>query len=280
MKVMQSLERKILEVNPKDFIKRSAIAQDFSELVNYSAKIFSPDGELLVVYEANADAAPLRVARECLNAAKFTWNKRSNGMKTNSEIFGYAPRHGMRRQPCRLSAWQLTEQAAGKALMDAASFLDEWYERHTPESYRLHRETVSQVLPDWKIEDTVFTSGIANKNNQVDYHYDAGNFKDCRSIMIGFREKCRGGLLAVPQLNLLFEIGDNSIISFDGQSLIHGVTPMYISPGGFRYTVVYYSLRKMWDCSPIDEELIAFRKRMDATTVNPHWKRKERGDGE
>ena len=118
------------------------------------------------------------------------------------------------------------------------------------------------------MKDSVFTSGIANKNNVIDYHFDKGNFKRCHSVMIGFKKNCTGGFLSVPQLGIKFDISDNSIISFDGQSLIHGVTPISISPGGFRYTVVYYSLSQMWKCVPIDEELIEFRKKMDVQAEN------------
>jgi len=42
---------------------------------------------------------------------------------------------------------------------------------------------------------------------------------------------------------------------FDGQSILHGVTPITkTSEDAVRFTVVYYSLKQMWSCeSPGDE---------------------------
>ena len=274
---MQSLERKAIELDPKDYIRRSATESDCSELIDYSAKIFSPDGELLVVYETEVDADWMQAARDAMRKAKFGTNTRSNGMKTHSKIFGYAPRHGMRRHPCRLAGFNTDQPQAAQALEDAAKFLNQWYKANSPSAHRVHEETIEKVLPDWRIGETVFTSGIANKNNTLDYHFDAGNFKDCRSVMIGFRERCGGGLLSVPQLDIKFDIGDCSIISFDGQILIHGVTPLLMRRGGFRFTAVYYALRQMWDCAPITKEIIEFRKKMDELARDPHWDRHARG---
>jgi hypothetical protein len=43
---------------------------------------------------------------------------------------------------------------------------------------------------------------------------------------------------------------------FDGQELLHGVTPIkQLSEHARRYTIVFYSLVGMWSCLPLDEEL-------------------------
>ena len=49
---------------------------------------------------------------------------------------------------------------------------------------------------------------------------------------------------------------------FDGQGIMHGVTPItYESPLSYRYSIVYYSLKQMWKCLTIDEELVRIRNK-------------------
>jgi len=73
------------------------------------------------------------------------------------------------------------------------------------------------------------------------------------SNMLGFKRHCEGGYLAVPEYDLALEIADNSLSMFDGQNLLHGVTPMRLtSDGAHRFTIVFYSLKGVWQCLPVD----------------------------
>jgi hypothetical protein len=124
------------------------------------------------------------------------------------------------------------------------------------------------VLDDWKIGDTPFTSGIINKNNQLPYHFDAGNVKNVWSNMVVFKKDVTGGCLACPELGITFELKDNSVLMFDGQNILHGVTPFNkTSPNGYRYSIVYYSLLPMWNCLPPKEEIKQAANRRRAREV-------------
>lgn len=88
--------------------------------------------------------------------------------------------------------------------------------------------------------------------------------------MAGFRHKSTGGLLCVPELDISFSISDRSFISFDGQRLVHGVTPIKVRKGGYRFTAVYYSMQQMWKCLPLKEEIQHYRSsRTDAEKRSP-----------
>ena len=79
--------------------------------------------------------------------------------------------------------------------------------------------------------------------------------------MIVFKDGVEGGHLACPEYDITLECSDNSIVMFDGQNILHGVTPIqYVRKDAYRYSVVYYSLRQMWNCLTVDEELIRIRK--------------------
>ena len=113
---------------------------------------------------------------------------------------------------------------------------------------------------NWKLGETVFTSGIVNKNNQINYHFDTGNFTEVFSAMLAFKNDMVGGHLVLPQYDLALEIADGSLTLFDGQKALHGVTPIhYKSDRSYRFTMVYYSLKNMWHCLEIDDELARIR---------------------
>ena len=139
--------------------------------------------------------------------------------------------------------------------------IEGFYREHFPEVLETHYRVVEQkILPEWRISGSPFTSGIVNKNNELPYHRDAGNFKGVYSNMIAFKNQVSGGRLCVPEFGIKFEIEDNSLLIFDGQKYLHGVTPI-IKTGrqSYRYTVVYYSLEQLWKCLPIGEELDRIR---------------------
>ena len=80
--------------------------------------------------------------------------------------------------------------------------------------------------------------------------------------MFGFKQGISGGYLAVPEVGLGFEIGDRSLLLFDGQGLLHGVTPITKrSENAKRYSIVYYSLQQMWNCEAIGVELDRLRNK-------------------
>ena len=80
--------------------------------------------------------------------------------------------------------------------------------------------------------------------------------------MVVFKGGVSGGFLSLPEYRAGVELKDNSLFMFDGQSILHGVTPIKKhNPNSYRYSIVYYSLRQMWKCLTIDEEVIRIRQR-------------------
>jgi hypothetical protein len=79
--------------------------------------------------------------------------------------------------------------------------------------------------------------------------------------MIVFKQYTEGGRLSCPEYGVKFEVADNTIIIFDGQKILHGVTPIkHLNKAAYRYSVVYYSLAQMWNCGHVNEELVRIRK--------------------
>jgi hypothetical protein len=187
-----------------------------------------------------------------LRAIRYHRTARTAGLLTTSRTFGYAPKLPLRGEDtCRTAKLAREAPREHAIIAGLAEVVEDWYRRLNPHLYAEHEQIVSKVLPDWRLSGGVFTSGIINRNNKLPYHFDGGNFADCWSNMLVFKHGCVGGDLVCPELDLCFRVADHSLLMFDGQSILHGVSPFRLVRGdGYRYSIVFYSLQRMWTCDP------------------------------
>jgi hypothetical protein len=106
--------------------------------------------------------------------------------------------------------------------------------------------------------------------------------------MIILKKDMQGGYLSLPEFGIGVECSNNSLFLFDGQGILHGVTPFKkLSLDSYRYSIVYYSMQQIWKCLPLTEELAHVRelkaqrelKRTSKNitkTIQEHEKNKER----
>lgn len=256
---MKTLEIDRKEVDIARLRTREAMVGDCRNFTDEPTSVYE-NGKLKIIY-AYLDA-PLPSLVEALKTIPYEKSFRSGGLPTISRIFGYAPRSTIRKDFC--SATSLANQfpQQHEEICKGARVVSALYEKHNPELFQTHKETTdANVRPEWKLEESPFTSGIANRDNQLRYHFDSGNFANVWSAMLVFKHKITGGHLSVPEYDLCFELKDNSVLMFDGQGLLHGVTPFKkLAPDSYRFSVVYYSLRQMWNCLTPSEELLRIRK--------------------
>jgi hypothetical protein len=255
---MNKLELSRQHHDPRAYRFKRAHDRDFSQLVTESTDVFV-EGKLRIHFEVLPE-----VPAELLGALqRITYGKhyRTDGLLTQSRVFGNQPRVTLRRDFCTAAGLATDSPTEHAVLLDWAQCADAIYRRLNPELYARHLEHVTKVKPEWMLRDTVFTSGIANKDNALFYHLDSGNFKDVWSAMYALSLDCSGGNLAVPELGIGFSFERPALIMFDGQGLIHGVTPLEKrSKAAYRYSVVYYALQQMCKCGTLDEELTRIRK--------------------
>jgi len=250
----------------KDFVKRTALDSDYSTLVKESVKMIDKDtGALIGVYFV-MNETPVKLLH-ALMSINYTTNKRLAGLITHSRIFGFKNREKIRNDFCSSTMLSREDPKNHKIICDFALELTNYYKKYCAEVYQLHANiTKEKILPEWTIGGTPFSSGIVNKNNALHYHHDSGNFKNVYSNMVAFRSNVKGGHLAIPEYNIGLEIANNSILLFDGQKILHGVTPFKLmSKHAYRYSIVYYTLQQMWKCEPITKELA--RIKTERTTL-------------
>jgi hypothetical protein len=242
------------------FATEAGIGQLVSESV-----VVTVDGAPAVVYlHLDDDMEEIRTAFERI---RYVDDYRTAGMKTNSRTIGYLPRNTLRRDFCTATSLANEQPAEHAIATQAAIIAARYYKQWNPERYAMHEEATARVLPQYRLHGTPFTSGIINENNPLAYHFDSGNFKHVWSAMFGFKRHVEGGHLSVPELvdadghALGFEISDKSLLLFDGQGLLHGVTPIRKTRAeARRFTVVFYSLQQMWKCTPVEDEVARIRR--------------------
>lgn len=191
---------------------------------------------------------------------------RTSGLANISRTFGYAPRRPVYgREGCKVTKLAAESPQGHLALEVWADILRARLDKIDPGLYTAGAAATQVVAADWKLgTDTYWTSGVINQSASLPYHRDGFNFQ-AWSAMPVFRRHMRGGYLSIPEYGAVLPCRDRWAVFFPGWQLVHGVTPMRRSaPGGYRYSVVYYSLRGMKDCfSAAQETEYALRRRTE-----------------
>ena len=188
---MQRITPKRKEIDPKDFLKRPASESDFSTLIDQDTILLDSNGNPIALYFKFTEDTS-----ELVNALKkipYLTSYRSGGLTTTSRIFGFDPPTGIRKQwPSATSlSWENPKEHS--KIIEFGRKINEIYKQYLPDAQILHEKTVKEnVLPEWCIPGTPFTSGIINQNNQLNYHKDSGNFKGVYSNMIVMKSNVGG----------------------------------------------------------------------------------------
>lgn len=248
-------------------LKDVATEADYDELITEPTKVVDEDGSPIVVYDRiDRDYGPLlralrRMRYSTTNRTQKIDSRGADDPNQTSRVFGYRPRRTGRQDWCRAVRLAYEDPRSHAQLVAWADYLTELFERHSPERWARHKELMSDVLDCWRMGDSVFTSGIANRSNPMPYHFDAGNFSGSWSGMLGFQRDMGGGDLVLPDYRLAFRQEGGRATLFDGQGVLHGITHFNRrSRLSYRYTVVYYSMRLMKHCGTPEEELARVQK--------------------
>lgn len=256
---MKRLDLTRKEIDIDKFKKRTALRSDVSTVIKEDVIIYVDDQPVVLYKKLETDTSALRWA---VKNIEYSTGKRSRGLVSTSAIFGYSPRVAMRHDYCTVTAMALKHKKQHHVIASFAKELVGYYKEYFPERYEFHTKLVEErVMQDWTIGGSPFTSGIVNKNNQLKYHFDAGNFKGVLSNMVVFKKDVAGGYLVIPELDIALEVADNTLSIFNGQEILHGVSTIeYENEHAYRYSTVYYSLEQMWKCEPLDDEIARIRK--------------------
>lgn len=238
------------------FLGKAAADADYDLLIDTETILY--EGERCLGFYSPSVIETTRL-RKLLSPARLSLLSRmttGNAFYSRSCCFGYKPRSALRQRGCGPNQFAAEHPEANDALVEIAQRTQHYYGKVLPNELAMHHESAARIKNEYRIGGTVFTSGIINRNSPLPYHLDAGNVRGVRSILIGMRKNVAGGYLVLPEYRLALRVGDGSLSVFDGQSLVHGVTPMKkTAEDGERYSIVLYTLEKMWRCETHTEEL-------------------------
>jgi hypothetical protein len=186
----------------------------------------------------------------------------ASGRRNRARVFGYTPRRPLQRREACNATGLSQDQPAEHAVLDAWAVKLLAMLRELDPTIQEHDEaTMREVLPEWRMAGTTWTSGVVNQNSQLPYHRDGFNFPTWSAMPV-LRRGVAGGHLHLPEYDLTVACRDGWGVFFCGQQLVHGVTPMRrTAPDGYRYSIVYYALRGMRDCHTYAEETAHARRK-------------------
>jgi len=214
-------------------------------------------GEAVMVV-ARFPADRLGAYRQALLGYPKDTTVRAGGIRNVSRTFGFTSRQAlMQRNACRSCSGAMQAPNEHAEIVGAAPLLAELLASYLPERAAADRALVeAAVLPDWRMgAGSWWTSGVVNWTSVLPYHYDRNNFP-AWSAMTVVRREVRGGYLHVPEYGLTVECRDGDVVFFNGNDLMHGVTPMQrVRPSAYRVSAVYYPVKRMAMCLPPAEEL-------------------------
>jgi hypothetical protein len=177
---------------------------------------------------------------------------RLSGVVVTHATFGYQPPAPMRRRwACCRSQFNDRNAEAMGVLTEFCRLAEHVFRIQAPD---VHDRTAGRVrdliAPAWLIGGTPWTSGIINRTAALPYHRDQSNVPGSWSAMLGCRREVEGGMLHLADYNVYLPVEHGSITILDGQSVVHGVTPLHLAASrGFRYTVVTYAKTAMSKCA-------------------------------
>lgn len=212
--------------------------------------------------------------------SNVTTTARLSGMAVTHRTFGYQPPVPMRRRyGCSTSQFNARYPKATSQLSQFCRVAEHVLRTYASEVHDDTARRVRDVIsPAWLIAGTPWSSGIINQTVALPYHTDKSNIPGSWSAMLVCRRHVEGGLLHLADYDTWLAVPHGSITVFDGQSVVHGVSPMRMDhPGGFRYSTVVYAKAAMKKCCA-DPSGEAARAAREATEAEDRRAKRGKGD--
>jgi len=239
---------------------KGAGAMDYTRIFNSDTDVYIKGKKEIafrILHKTNMQ--DLRWA--CLNV-KYSKLPRTAGMVSHSTTFGFMPRRALLQDFCHSCSMAKKEPEQHFVFEHYAMYAQGHYAYLFPEQYCAQSDWVNaNISNDWTIGDSIWTSGIVNKENYLAYHKDNGNEKNSFSVMFVFSKGIQGGNLVIPGLRIAFAPKDCVMLIFQGVKHLHGVTPIItMENDAYRRSVVYYTMGSMKNCGTPTEEVERIRK--------------------
>lgn len=250
-------------VNSDSLIGKQARDSEYDLLIDTDTDIYI-DGELVATYRV-ISGETLKLAATLAKRSKLTRGKRTNGLSVKNAIYGFLPRNPTRCNYCRPTAATQQSPAMHAIVERYAEAINSIYRDANADQWAFDQSQIADdVLDEWRIGRTMWSSLNVNVNHAIKHHRDSGNWPGVFSNVFIYRQGCAGGDLVLPELRIALKQKSGACIFFHGGKLIHGVTPIrQTSESAVRASIVLYTMREMRHCETPEIEALAHASRTD-----------------
>jgi len=257
---------------------RAVDENDVDVLLRGSARVYKPNGDLLLVYRKSA--IPLGVCEKAREAFAPIRNHKSmnrgvasgervtpvrstgvvshtsEGAPVRSSIVGFFDRYP-RIPYCRKTAFNADHPGLfSEGVRPLCVAAAEVFRAEVPDRFAIQMREIKKVHPAWVIAGTPYTTLTVNHDWPTRLHHDRGDFKPGFSNMAVIRTgRYEGAWIVFPGFRVGIDMGMGDLIMFDSHEW-HANTPMTKhEASASRCSVVLYMREKMIDCGSPDAEL-------------------------
>lgn len=249
---------------PKHLIKTEAFEEQGEILLDEEFIAVDDDGVVQLVYKKLPEHKDTDTYKKLVKKLQYNTTQRVSGLATTSTVFGYFPPVEIRQKPFCSSTRLMEEEPKANRFLSyyCEKHIMPMFEKDYANNLKEHMEVLEAegLKKDWIMKGTIFTGGVINKANQLNYHIDSQNMKGTINAMVYFARDMEGGHLVCPKYNVRINPKDNHVLLFRND-LVHGVSK--IKPQtkeAYRYSIVYYVQNRMQACGTLSEELAKARK--------------------
>jgi hypothetical protein len=151
-------------------------------------------------------------------------------------------KHGDRFTECRETAWSLENPEVLEAARPFVREVDRIYREELPDHWQKQREFMDRTSPDFKFDDSVFSTVTVNRNKRTTYHYDHDDFRGGMGNLVVL-DSNGGGALVMPRYRLAFLPKPTDVLLMNVHEM-HGNAVFT----GERLTAVLYAREHIDEC--------------------------------
>ena len=217
--------------------------------------VYLPDGSLLLRYRPGVlDPRVCKTARVSLRGVGKKFN---DHRMIHTGSIGYNAKgnpDGPNGVRCHKSNFTRSNFNKWFNALPYIRALDSAYREYAPEYYQLQKELIDQTNPNYRISDTVFTTGVANlwdplHDSRTPLHYDTQNHSDGLGVLsVLSTGDYTGGHLVFYKWGVAVDMRTTDVLLADTKHHAHANTPIKFRIGHERLCTILYYKQLMQHC--------------------------------
>ena len=118
---------------------------------------------------------------------------------------------------CRLTAFTMKNVNKFENCLPIFKKVSRMYKKLVPDKYKIQKEAISKISPEFVIKDTVFTTVTVNKNFRTALHKDSGDLKESMGniLVVSDKDEYNGAYTMFPQYNFGIDVRNSDIAFMD-----------------------------------------------------------------